>query len=60
MCLFASNAGGGGERVLWTAVKSIQVTYPHVVSVIYSGDVEVTPTQLLENVQVIPLFFYCH
>jgi alpha-1,2-mannosyltransferase len=60
MCLFASNAGGGGERVLWTAIKSIQDRYPHVVSVIYSGDVEVTPTQLLENVQVIALFFYCH
>jgi alpha-1,2-mannosyltransferase len=47
---FASNSGGGGERVLWTAVKAIQGTFPHVISVIYSGDTDVTQTQLLENV----------
>ncbi|KAJ2797603.1 asparagine-linked glycosylation protein, partial [Coemansia helicoidea] len=32
------NAGGGGERVLWTMIKAIQDRYPFVVCVIYSGD----------------------
>jgi len=53
--LIVSNAGGGGERVLWTAIKAIQETFPHVISIIYSGDTDVTPTQLLDNVQVIVL-----
>ena len=53
--LTGSNAGGGGERVLWTAVKTIQKEYPEVISVIYSGDTDVTPTIILENVQVIIL-----
>ncbi|KAJ2256001.1 asparagine-linked glycosylation protein [Coemansia sp. RSA 454] len=33
-----ANAGGGGERVLWTMVKAIQDKYPFVVCVIYAGD----------------------
>ncbi|THH09846.1 hypothetical protein EW145_g1732 [Phellinidium pouzarii] len=32
------NAGGGGERVLWTAVALLQRTDPHIVSVVYCGD----------------------
>ncbi|EPY51595.1 alpha-1,2-mannosyltransferase Alg11 [Schizosaccharomyces cryophilus OY26] len=32
------NAGGGGERVLWTAVKSVQTDFPNVISLIYTGD----------------------
>lgn len=32
------NAGGGGERVLWCAIKAIQTTYPHVKCVVYTGD----------------------
>jgi len=51
--LTGSNAGGGGERVLWTAVKTIQKEFPEVISVIYSGDTDVTPAIILENVQVI-------
>ncbi|KAF9968975.1 asparagine-linked glycosylation protein [Actinomortierella ambigua] len=34
------NAGGGGERVLWTAIREIQERYPRVVSVVYTGDTE--------------------
>jgi alpha-1,2-mannosyltransferase len=34
------NAGGGGERVLWAAIAYLQRTEPHVLSVIYTGDVD--------------------
>ncbi|KAJ2907916.1 asparagine-linked glycosylation protein [Coemansia aciculifera] len=44
------NAGGGGERVLWTMIKAIQDKYPYIVSVIYSGD-SLTRDQLLRNVE---------
>ncbi|KAJ2542615.1 asparagine-linked glycosylation protein, partial [Coemansia sp. RSA 1853] len=33
-----ANAGGGGERVLWTMIKAIQDKYPFVVCVVYAGD----------------------
>ncbi|KAM9956608.1 hypothetical protein ACTFIR_003332 [Dictyostelium discoideum] len=33
-------AGGGGERVLWCAIKSIQEEYPYVRCVVYTGDKE--------------------
>ncbi|CAD6588962.1 MAG: asparagine-linked glycosylation protein, partial [Tremellales sp. Tagirdzhanova-0007] len=32
------NAGGGGERVLWSAIAYIQVHHPDVVVLVYSGD----------------------
>lgn len=32
------NAGGGGERVLWSAIKAIQRQYPEHSIVIYSGN----------------------
>ena len=38
--------------MLWTAVKTIQKEFPEVISVIYSGDPDVTQTVILENVQV--------
>lgn len=47
-----SNAGGGGERVLWTAIKAIQKEFPKVISVVYSGDTDVTPETILDNVRV--------
>lgn len=34
------NAGGGGERVLWTAIAYLQRTEPKVISVVYTGDVD--------------------
>ncbi|KAI0320971.1 mannosyltransferase [Amylostereum chailletii] len=45
------NAGGGGERVLWTAIAFMQRTEPDVVSVVYSGDVNVTKEQIIEKVK---------
>ncbi|KAJ2454259.1 asparagine-linked glycosylation protein [Coemansia sp. RSA 2336] len=44
------NAGGGGERVLWTMIKAIQEKYPFIVSVIYSGD-RIDRDTLLGNVK---------
>jgi alpha-1,2-mannosyltransferase len=46
-----SNAGGGGERVLWTAIASIQQRHPEVVSVVYSGDLDATKDQILVKVK---------
>ncbi|KAK3842312.1 MAG: mannosyltransferase [Linnemannia gamsii] len=45
------NAGGGGERVLWTAIRDIQHKYPHVVSVVYTGDTDVNKQDILERVR---------
>lgn len=47
-----SNAGGGGERVLWTAIALMQRTEPEVVSVVYSGDVDATKEQIIQKVKV--------
>lgn len=33
-----SNAGGGGERVLWTGIAHLQRVHPDVVSLVYTGD----------------------
>lgn len=38
--------------MLWTAVRTIQKENPEVISVIYSGDTDVTPAVILENVHV--------
>ncbi|KAG0368126.1 hypothetical protein BC939DRAFT_393814 [Gamsiella multidivaricata] len=45
------NAGGGGERVLWTAIRDIQQKYPHVISVVYTGDTDVDKESILERVR---------
>ncbi|KAG0298245.1 asparagine-linked glycosylation protein [Linnemannia gamsii] len=45
------NAGGGGERVLWTAIRDIQQKYPHVVSVVYTGDTDVNKQDILDRVR---------
>ncbi|KAL4808507.1 hypothetical protein BDV18DRAFT_135147 [Aspergillus unguis] len=45
------NAGGGGERVLWEAVRATQRRWPKAVCAIYTGDLDVTKTAMLERVQ---------
>ncbi|KAL4956960.1 hypothetical protein BDW69DRAFT_59002 [Aspergillus filifer] len=45
------NAGGGGERVLWEAVRATQRRWPNAVCAIYTGDLDVTKQALLERVQ---------
>ncbi|KAM4608748.1 GDP-Man:Man(3)GlcNAc(2)-PP-Dol alpha-1,2-mannosyltransferase-like [Polymixia lowei] len=43
------HAGGGGERVLWCALRALQNRYPNVSFVVYTGDQEVTGEQILEG-----------
>ena len=41
------NAGGGGERVLWCAVKALQTRYDFVKIVVYTGDREAKPEEII-------------
>ncbi|XP_025204593.1 GDP-Man:Man(3)GlcNAc(2)-PP-Dol alpha-1,2-mannosyltransferase [Melanaphis sacchari] len=43
------NAGGGGERVLWCAVNAVNTVYPKVKIVIYTGDLEVSPVEIIKR-----------
>ncbi|KAK6315256.1 hypothetical protein J4Q44_G00147850 [Coregonus suidteri] len=43
------NAGGGGERVLWCALRALQNRYPNISFVVYTGDQGVTGEQILEG-----------
>ncbi|VDK61211.1 unnamed protein product [Onchocerca ochengi] len=44
------NAGGGGERVLWCAINAMQKKYGKKYRyVIYTGDVDVTPQEILQK-----------
>ena len=45
------NAGGGGERVLWAAIKATQRRWPKAVCVIYTGDHDATKSTILERVK---------
>jgi len=44
-----TNDGGGGERVLWCAVKAIQEENPDLQCVVYTGDHDATPQSLLNR-----------
>jgi len=46
-----SNAGGGGERVLWTAIAFIQRTERNAVSIVYSGDTDASKEEILKKVK---------
>lgn len=52
-----SNAGGGGERVLWTAIAHLQRTAPQLVMVVYTGDVDVNREHIVEKVKVLCVVF---
>ncbi|KAI7790552.1 GDP-Man:Man(3)GlcNAc(2)-PP-Dol alpha-1,2-mannosyltransferase [Triplophysa rosa] len=43
------NAGGGGERVLWCALRTLQNRYQNVSFVVYTGDQGVTTEQILDG-----------
>jgi len=48
-----SNAGGGGERVLWTAIAWLQREDPDVIVLVYSGDYPAASKgQILAKVKV--------
>lgn len=43
------NAGGGGERVLWAAVKATQQRWPKAICAIYTGDQDASKDTILER-----------
>uniref|UniRef100_UPI003AB01C99 GDP-Man:Man(3)GlcNAc(2)-PP-Dol alpha-1,2-mannosyltransferase-like isoform X2 n=1 Tax=Centroberyx gerrardi TaxID=166262 RepID=UPI003AB01C99 len=43
------HAGGGGERVLWCALRALQTRYPGVSFVVYTGDQGVSGEQILDG-----------
>ncbi|CAI7652339.1 unnamed protein product [Penicillium bialowiezense] len=45
------NAGGGGERVLWEAVRATQRRWPKAICAIYTGDHEVNKAGMLARVE---------
>jgi alpha-1,2-mannosyltransferase len=50
--LSISNAGGGGERVLWAAVALIQREYPDIISIVYSGDTDASKEDIIQKAKV--------
>lgn len=44
------NAGGGGERVLWAAIRATQDRWPNAKCVVYTGDHDVTKDEILSRV----------
>lgn len=49
------NAGGGGERVLWAAIRATQKRWPKAICVVYTGDHDVNKASMLHRVEVSPL-----
>ncbi|CAO2658742.1 Nn.00g064650.m01.CDS01 [Neocucurbitaria sp. VM-36] len=45
------NAGGGGERVLWAAIRATQKRWPEAVCVVYTGDHDVDKNAILKRVK---------
>ncbi|KAI0856568.1 glycosyltransferase family 4 protein [Xylaria cubensis] len=45
------NAGGGGERVLWAAVRATQQRWPKAKIVVYTGDHDVSKEKMLSRVK---------
>ncbi|KAH8826769.1 mannosyltransferase [Flagelloscypha sp. PMI_526] len=44
------NAGGGGERVLWTAIAAIQKSDPNILCAVYTGDTDATKDEIIAKV----------
>ncbi|KAJ9589442.1 hypothetical protein L9F63_017345 [Diploptera punctata] len=45
------NAGGGGEKVLWCAIKAVQTRYPQSKIVVYTGDLEASPEEIVRHAE---------
>ncbi|KAI1760602.1 glycosyltransferase family 4 protein [Hypoxylon sp. FL1150] len=45
------NAGGGGERVLWAAVRATQKRWPNAKIVVYTGDHDVSKENMIARVK---------
>ncbi|CAG9772198.1 unnamed protein product [Ceutorhynchus assimilis] len=46
-----ANAGGGGEKVLWVALRAMLEKYPHATFYIYTGDIEFSPIEIKRKVK---------
>jgi alpha-1,2-mannosyltransferase len=46
-----SNAGGGGERVLWAAIRATQKRWPKATCIVYTGDHDVDKFTILKRVK---------
>jgi alpha-1,2-mannosyltransferase len=46
------NAGGGGERVLWAAIRATQQRWPRAKCIVYTGDHDVNKEAILARVEV--------
>lgn len=47
------NAGGGGERVLWCSIRAIQERYPSVEIIVYTGDLDASPADIIRRASMI-------
>nr|XP_018917452.1 PREDICTED: GDP-Man:Man(3)GlcNAc(2)-PP-Dol alpha-1,2-mannosyltransferase [Bemisia tabaci] len=45
------NAGAGGERVLWCAVLAVRNKFPDAKIVIYTGDIDASPQDILKRTE---------
>eukprot|EP00033_Pygsuia_biforma_P001125 GCRY01001282.1.p1 GENE.GCRY01001282.1~~GCRY01001282.1.p1 ORF type:complete len:462 (-),score=103.13 GCRY01001282.1:1121-2506(-) len=46
------NDGGGGERVLWCAIQAVQEKYEHIKTVVYTGDVDKSPREIVARAKL--------
>lgn len=46
------NAGGGGERVLWCAIRALQLNHPEFECVVYTGDCDATAEDILKHAAI--------
>ncbi|XP_050546579.1 GDP-Man:Man(3)GlcNAc(2)-PP-Dol alpha-1,2-mannosyltransferase [Daktulosphaira vitifoliae] len=46
------NSGGGGERVLWCAVSAVSAAYPKVKIIIYTGDLDASPIEIVKQAKL--------
>lgn len=46
-----SNAGGGGERVLWAAIAATQQRWPNAICAVYTGDHDIARSVLVATVK---------
>ncbi|KAF2673878.1 alpha-mannosyltransferase [Microthyrium microscopicum] len=45
------NAGGGGERVLWAAIRATQDRWPDAVCIVYTGDHDAEKNTIIDRVR---------
>lgn len=46
------NAGGGGERVLWSAINAISESHPEYHCIVYTGDNDISDASILETARL--------